>query len=129
MAYMLKVDDEPVLHNLSKSQLKKVEKIRYKENKEGQMKAEIKDAKEQWLCTEPMGPCGDLRCIEGSHRDCKQAHTKQLYITIGDIYDKYKKDLPISRAIQICRPCCKRMYPELKQQAARRANNSMWGEY
>lgn len=129
MAYYQKVDPEPVIQNVSKKQLEQSRKIMYKENKDGQMKAEIKDAKEAWLCTEPMGPCGDLRCMAGTHSGCKVAHTLQLYDIIGNIYDKYKKDIPTHRQIQICRPCCKRMYPELKRQACRRANNAMWGEY
>jgi hypothetical protein len=129
MAYIQKVDDKPILQNVSPKQLEQSKKIMYKENKDGQMKAEIKELKEQWLCTKPMGNCGDTRCIAGMHSGCKQAHTRELYNSIGQIYDKYKKDLPIHRAIQICRPCCKRMYPELLKQAARRANNSMWGEY
>lgn len=129
MAYLLKADDDPLIHQVDKTQLAKAKLISYKENKNGEMKEEIKKAKEDWLVTEPQGQCSVLKCIGGNHQDCKIAHTRQLYNAIGQIYNKYQKDLRISTQQMICRPTCKRKYPELIRNQARRANNSMWGEY
>ncbi len=129
MAYMQKEDPKVYTQNVSKRQLEQSKKLMYKENKDHEMKDEIKKVKEEWLCTEPQGQCGDSRCLMGTHRGCKQAHTRLFFESIGKVYDKYGKDLPLHRHIQICRPSCKRMYPELLKQCARRSNNSMWGEY
>lgn len=129
MAYLQKCDEKPIIHQVDKKQLEQSRKIAYKENKDGEMKREIKTAKEEWVITEPRGPCGDMRCSMGMHRGCYIAHTQELYNKIGDIYNKYQKDLRIATQQMICRPSCKRMYPTLIRNQAKRANNSMWGEY
>lgn len=129
MSYLLKEDLNPTIINVSKAQMKKAKLYAYKENKNGEMKLEIKKAKLEWLSTKPLGNCSTLRCIGGHHQNCKVSHTRFLYDNVADIYDKYGKDLPQSNQVRICRPSCKRMYPELKKQCSNRANNSMWGEF
>lgn len=129
MAYLLKEDLKPTILNVSKAQLKKARLYAFKENKNGEMKLEIKKAKLEWLSTKPQGACTSTWCIDGTHRRCCIEHTRFLYDKVATIYDKYGKDLPQSNQIRICRPSCKRMYPSLLRRASDRANRSMWGEY